>query len=302
MNHFQDLYRYRELIDAHLEEELPELDSKSRTLLEAMRYTLGAKGKRIRPFLLLLTCESAGGDVKEAVPYACAVEFIHAYSLIHDDLPAMDDDDLRRGEPTNHKVFGEGMAILAGDGLLSAAFEVFHKDYLIYLDRPEQLKRRIRAGAEIAKGCGCRGMVAGQASDLEAEGLVVSPDLLDYIHLGKTAALIRAAICAGAYLGGADEPDIRHFSDYGENLGLAFQIADDILDVTAETEVLGKTAGKDEKAHKATYPSVHGLEAARERLLELTTRAADAVERTSVNDGYKDQFTDLARALAHREH
>jgi geranylgeranyl diphosphate synthase type II len=173
-DNFYELYRYRERIDAHLEGLLPEIDSKSRTLLEAMRYTLGAKGKRIRPILLLLVCESVGGDVQAAIPYACAIEFIHAYSLIHDDLPAMDDDDLRRGEPTNHKVFGEGMAILAGDGLLSAAFELIHKEYLIYLDQPEALRRRIRAGAEIAKGCGCRGMVAGQAADLEAEGRTAS--------------------------------------------------------------------------------------------------------------------------------
>jgi geranylgeranyl diphosphate synthase type II len=297
---FQELTRYRDLIDSHLEGLLPESDSKARTLFEAMRYTLAAKGKRLRPILLLLTCESVGGDVRGAIPYACAIEFIHSYSLIHDDLPAMDNDDLRRGEPTNHKVFGEGMAILAGDGLLSAAFELMHKEYLIYLDRPELLRRHIRAGAEIAKGCGCRGMVAGQSADLEAEGLVVSPELLDYIHINKTAALIRAAICAGAYLGGAGEQDIRYLSDYGENLGLAFQVMDDILDVTGETETLGKTVGKDEDAHKATYPSVQGLAASRERLAELTARATNAVEKTSINEGYKDQLSDLARAMARR--
>jgi geranylgeranyl diphosphate synthase type II len=212
----------------------------------------------------------------------------------------MDDDDLRRGEPTNHKVFGEGMAILAGDGLLSAAFELMHKNYLLYLDKPDLLRRHIRAGAEIAKGCGCRGMVAGQAVDLESEGLEISPELLDYIHINKTAALIRAAICAGAYLGGAGEPDIRYFADYGESLGLAFQIADDILDVTGETEMLGKTVGKDEKSHKATYPSVHGLKASGERLSALTARAASAVDGMPVNGGYKDQLSDLARALARR--
>jgi geranylgeranyl diphosphate synthase type II len=297
---FQELSRLRELVDSHLEALLPEIDSQSRTLREAMRYTLAAKGKRLRPILLLLACESVGGDVREAIPYACAVEFIHSYSLIHDDLPAMDDDDLRRGEPTNHKVFGEGMAILAGDGLLSAAFDLIHKEYLIYLDRPELLRRHIRAGAEIAKGCGCRGMVAGQAADLEAEGLIVSPELLDYIHINKTAAMIRSAVCAGAYLGGAGEADVRGFSDYGENLGLAFQVCDDILDVTGETETLGKTVGKDAEAHKATYPSVQGLAASRERLFELTSRAASAIEKTSIDRGYKDQLSDLARALARR--
>ena len=298
----QELFRYRELIDSHLESLLPKIDNKSRTLFEAMRYTLSAKGKRLRPILLLMTCESVGGDANTAIPYACAIEFIHSYSLIHDDLPAMDDDDLRRGEPTNHKVFGEGMAILAGDGLLSAAFELIHKQYLGVLDQPELLRRHIRAGYEIAKGCGCRGMVAGQVADFESEGLVISHEMLDYIHINKTAALIRAAICAGAYLGGANDHEIRHFADYGENLGLAFQVEDDILDEVGDTETLGKAVGQDEKAHKATYPSICGLEASRDRLEELTSRAVIAINKTSINSGFKDQMSDLARALATRKY
>ena len=298
----QELYRYKELVDSHLLSLLPKIDNKSRTLYEAMKYTLGAKGKRLRPILLLMACESAGGDVNSAIPYACAVEFIHAYSLIHDDLPAMDDDDLRRGEPTNHKVFGEGIAILAGDGLLSAAFELIHRQYLAFLDQPEVLRRHIRAGYEIAKGCGCRGMVAGQVADFESEGIVISHEMLDYIHINKTAALIKAAVCAGAYLGGAGDQEIRYFADYGENLGLAFQVEDDILDASGDTETLGKTAGKDEPAQKATYPSVYGIKESKERLTELTQLAVTAIGKTSINDGYKDQMSDLARALVTRKY
>lgn len=295
-----ELNRYRELIDEKLTGFLPEIDRKSRTLYESILYTLEAGGKRIRPVLLLMVCESVGGDVQGAIPYACAIEFIHNYSLIHDDLPAMDDDDLRRGVPTNHRVFGDGMAILAGDGLLSAAFEVIHMQYLIHLDKPDILRRHIRAGNEIARGCGIRGMVAGQAADLESEDIVISPELLDYIHINKTAALIRAAICAGAYLGGAKDEDVMYLSDFGENLGLVFQIVDDILDVTGETATLGKNTGHDESAHKSTYPSVHGLAESRERLEELTEKAAFAIEKTSLDASKKEKLIAFARELSKR--
>ncbi|MDR3304581.1 MAG: polyprenyl synthetase family protein [Clostridiales Family XIII bacterium] len=292
--------RLKDLVESSLVGLLPEVDGKSKTLFEAMRYTLRTPGKRIRPVLLLLACELAGGDAREAAPYACAVEFVHNYSLIHDDLPAMDDDDLRRGEPTNHKVYGEAMAILAGDGLLSAAFELIHKDYLLYLDDAAGLKRRIRAGAEIARGCGCRGMIAGQVADIEAENRAVSAEMLDYIHINKTASLIRAAILAGAYLGGAKPDMIENLSVFGENLGLSFQIADDILDVTGAAETLGKTPGKDERAHKATYPSLHGTEASYRRLGELTERAVHAIQRGGGDEGRVDLFISLARELARR--
>ena len=175
-----------------------------RSLYESMKYSLTAGGKRLRPALLIGACEFAGGNIQEALPYACALEYIHTYSLIHDDLPCMDDDDYRRGIPTNHKVFGEDIATLAGDGLLTTAFESMVKDMFLYFDDEMKLKRRIRAIYEIAKGAGCSGMIAGQMADVENEGKTVSKEMLDYIHINKTAAMIVAAVRAGAYLGGAD--------------------------------------------------------------------------------------------------
>ena len=160
---------YKEIIDAHLLDFIPNIDNKSISLYESMKYSLTAGGKRLRPILLLAACEFAGGDINEPIPYACAVEYIHTYSLIHDDLPAMDNDDLRRGLPTNHKIYGDALAILAGDGLLTTAFEAINKDMMMYFDNPEKMRKRISASFEIAKGAGCKGMVAGQVSDIEAE-------------------------------------------------------------------------------------------------------------------------------------
>ena len=239
----QDYLRYKQLIESHLMDFLPDVDSKSCTICDAMRYSLEAGGKRVRPALLLGACEFAGGDIRQALPYACALEYVHTYSLIHDDLPAMDDDDLRRGKPTNHKVFGEAMAILAGDGLLTSAFEAMNKDLFLYFDEPVSLKRRIRAIYEIAKGAGCKGMIAGQAADIEGEGRQCSKEMLDYIHINKTGALIIAAVRAGAHLGGADDKMLSKLTDYAENLGLAFQIADDILDVVGVEAEMGKAKG-----------------------------------------------------------
>jgi geranylgeranyl diphosphate synthase type II len=285
------------LVNENLEGFLPDVDACSASLAETMRYSLGAGGKRVRPVLLLAACELAGGDTVEALPYACAVEYIHTYSLIHDDLPAMDDDDLRRGKPTSHKVYGEAAAILAGDALLSSAFEVMGTDMLLYFDKPELLKRRARAAYEITKASGCRGMVAGQVADIEAVGKDVSPELLDYIQANKTAAIIRAAVVAGGYVGGADADLIDGLSAYGESLGLAFQIADDILDVEGDADTLGKATGHDAELHKATYPSVHGLEASRRRLAELTR---GAIERIASYDRNTDFFAEVARELAVR--
>ena len=268
-------------------------------LMDAMGYTLFLPGKRIRPLLLLLACKAAGGDENDALPYACAIEFIHNYSLIHDDLPAMDDDDLRRGKPSNHKVFGEAMAILAGDGLLSRAFEVMYEDSVRFLNDAEALRRRILAGRHIAIGCGCMGMVAGQAADIEAEGKEASAKLLEYIHRNKTAALIRAAVEAGASLGGADANLKWHLSMYGINLGLAFQIADDILDFEGDTEVTGKTSGKDVKAGKAAYPAVHGIEASRKKLAEITDNTIMSTEAAKA-EGADPYYTDIMKELAGR--
>lgn len=269
---------YKDMINEYLLDYIPGVDTKSSVLYDAMKYSLTAGGKRLRSVLLLAACEFAGGDAKDALPYACAMEYIHTYSLIHDDLPAMDDDDLRRGIPTNHKVFGDGMAVLAGDGLLTTAFEVMNKDMFLCFDNLNELKKRLNASYTIAKNSGVRGMVAGQASDIDSEHKQCSNEMLEYIHINKTAALIVAAIRAGLYLGGADAEMMKNMTVYAENLGLAYQIADDILDVRGNTEEMGKTAGKDAASEKITYVALNGMEASEAKLQELTMNAVAAIE------------------------
>ncbi|MBQ0079594.1 MAG: polyprenyl synthetase family protein [Eubacterium sp.] len=276
---------------------VPDVDHKSITLYEAMKYSVMAGGKRLRPVLLLAACDFCGGKVEEAIPYACAIEYIHTYSLIHDDLPCMDDDDLRRGMPTNHKVYGEATATLAGDGLLNTSFEIMYSDMMYYFDNPDELKRRVRAAYEIAKGAGIRGMIAGQIADMEAENQQCSPEMLDFIHLNKTTALIVAAVRAGAMLGGADRDTLKKLTSYAENLGLAFQICDDILDVEGEAALLGKNTGMDLERGKATYPSMHGLEESKARLEELTNNAIEAISEYYDN---AEVFAKLAKDLAVR--
>lgn len=275
---FQDEYsRFKTFFEDHLLDFLPEIDQKSITLYDAMKYSLTAGGKRLRPVLLMAACEFCGSDMKQALPYACAIEYIHTYSLIHDDLPAMDNDSLRRGLPTNHKVFGESIAILAGDGLLSAAFEAVMKDLLLYLDDPQKTKCRVRAIYELSKGAGCRGMVAGQIADIESEGKQCSKEFLDYIHLNKTAALLIAAMRAGAYLGSADSKKLMDLTIFAECIGLAFQIADDLLDINGTLSETGKTVHKDENLSKCTFPSVYGVEQSKNRLKELTDKAIETM-------------------------
>ena len=272
--------RLKKLVDAHILDYLPDIDPKSKTLYEAMSYSLTAGGKRLRPILFLYAMEFGGMEnVTEGLPYACAIEYIQTYSLIHDDLPAMDNDDLRRGVPTNHKVFGEAMAILAGDGLLSAAYEVMGKDMLLYLDDSEKLKRRVRASYAISKGTGCRGMVAGQVADVENERKVCSAEMLDYIHDNKTSAFIRASVMAGGFLAGASSDRMDALRNYGSCLGLAFQIMDDIQDVIGDPEKMGKSVGKDARDEKNTYPSVYGLDTARARCRELIEKARASMSR-----------------------
>ncbi len=289
---------YKKIIDEHLLDFIPNIDNKSITLYESMKYSLIAGGKRLRPVLLLAACDFAGGDIYEALPYACAMEYIHTYSLIHDDLPAMDNDDLRRGLPTNHKVYGEAMAILAGDGLLTTAFEAIYKDMMLYFDEPEKMVKRIKAANEIAKGAGCRGMVAGQVSDIEGEGTDFSSEMLEYIHINKTGALIRSSIKAGLYLGNPTSYMLENLDHYAENLGLAYQIADDILDVVGDTAELGKSTGSDEKKKKNTYPSINGLDAAYKRLNELTDSAVEAIAPYYDNAEF---FKELVLQLKHRK-
>ena len=288
---------YKQMTEDHLMDFIPDVDHKSIVLYDAIKYSLSSSGKRIRPVLLLAACDLCGGKVEEALPYACAVEYIHTYSLIHDDLPCMDDDDLRRGQPTNHKIYGEAIATLAGDGLQSAAFEAMTRDMLLYFDDADALKRRIRAAYEISKGSGCRGIVAGQVADMEAENKSSSIEMLDYIHITKTAALIIAAVRAGAQLGQPDSELLSNLTLYAENLGLAFQICDDILDVEGLEAEMGKKAGMDTINRKATYPSLYGLEKSKQRLNDLTDMAIEALSPYYDN---AEVFTKLAKMLAVR--
>ena len=287
---------YKELVDQHLMDFIPNIDNKSISLYESMKYSLTAGGKRLRPVLLLAACEFARGNIKEAIPYACAIEYIHTYSLIHDDLPAMDNDDLRRGLPTNHKVYGDAIAILAGDGLLNCAFEAISKDMMLFYDSPEKIRKRVNAAYEIAKGAGVRGMVAGQVSDIEAENAIASKEMLEYIHLNKTGALIRAAIKAGLYLGNPVDSMISDLEKYSENLGIAYQIADDIMDVVGNPDEMGKAAGSDEKKHKNTYTSILDIDHARNRLDELTAKAVESIEKYYDNaEFFRNLVLDLAK-------
>lgn len=288
---------YKDMINEYLLDYIPGVDTKSSVLYDAMKYSLTAGGKRLRSVLLLAACEFAGGDAKDALPYACAIEYIHTYSLIHDDLPAMDNDDLRRGMPTNHKVFGDGMAVLAGDGLLTTAFEIMNKDMFLCFDNLNELKKRLNASYTIAKNSGVRGMVAGQASDIDSEHKQCSNEMLEYIHINKTAALIVAAIRAGLYLGSADADMMKNMTVYAENLGLAYQIADDILDVRGNTEEMGKTAGKDAASEKITYVALNGMEASEAKLQELTMNAVSAIEEYYDNAEF---FRDLVLKLENR--
>jgi geranylgeranyl diphosphate synthase type II len=260
-------------VDAALDRALPSEQTRPATIHKAMRYSLQAGGKRLRPILVLAACEAVGGRIKDALPSACAVEMVHTYSLIHDDLPAMDNDDFRRGKPTSHKVFGEGIAILAGDGLLTQAFEV------IAQSKPQPRYPTAKFVFELARAGGSLELIAGQVEDLEGENRAVSFNDLRYIHERKTAALIRCCVRLGAMAGNATPAQLKAVTAYGHGLGVAFQIIDDILDCTATTEQLGKTAGKDAKAHKATYPSLLGLEKSRAEAGRWTASTLKAIAR-----------------------
>jgi geranylgeranyl diphosphate synthase, type II len=259
-------------VERALECLLPREEEQPTSIHRALRYSVFAGGKRVRPVLCLETARIFCSDLGPALPVACALEFIHTYSLIHDDLPALDNDDLRRGHPTCHKQFGEATAILAGDALLTLAFETLAGAAL-------EPARRVTVIAEIATAAGTRGgMVGGQVADLEAEGRSVTPEMLEYIHRSKTAALIRAAVLSGAIAGGAGEADLARLRRFGEQIGWAFQVTDDILDVEESSAALGKTAGKDQAQQKATYPALFGLERSHEFARELATRAMAELE------------------------
>jgi geranylgeranyl diphosphate synthase type II len=265
----------REEVDAALDAALPPESAWPVTIHQAVRYSLFAGGKRIRPALVIASGEAVGGARAELMPLACAVEMIHTYSLIHDDLPAMDDDDLRRGKPTSHKVFGEAVAILAGDALLTRAFHLMAE--LPGGGDETRLRRRVRATAILGEACGTTGLIGGQVMDLESEGRAIDGAALERLHRAKTGALLSACVRGGAILGGADEEALARLTRYASAIGLAFQVVDDMLDATEDAEHLGKTAGKDEAAKKATYVSVHGLEKARGLAASLREEALDAV-------------------------
>ena len=254
-------------VDAALERLLPAESAPPSSIHTAMRYSVFAGGKRIRPILCIETARIFNDDVSAAHYPACAIEFIHTYSLIHDDLPALDNDDLRRGKPTCHKKFGEAIAILAGDALLTLAFESIGAT-------PVPAERRVAILTEVATSAGTvNGMVGGQVADIEAEGKRVEPQMLEYIHRSKTAALIRASITAGALCAGASDNDVARLRRFGETIGWAFQVTDDILDVEESSAALGKTAGKDIAQEKATYPAVYGLERSHAIANDLATKA-----------------------------
>lgn len=255
------------MVDRALDRFLPRESMKPATIHKAMRYSLFAGGKRLRPVLTLATAEACGGEIERALPAACAVECIHTYSLIHDDLPCMDDDDLRRGRPTSHKVFGEGLAVLAGDALLTVAFEILAQA------KPTPRYSMAAIVRELAVASGSRWLIGGQVADLEGEGKKLSGTELRYIHRCKTAALLTASIRLGAMSANATPARLASLTDFGQALGLAFQVIDDILDVTQTTEKLGKTAGKDVAATKATFPAIYGLERSRAEARRLTAAA-----------------------------
>ena len=254
------------LVEKQLVKELNERDPLNKTLCESMKYSLMAGGKRLRPIMLMAAADAVGAKGTDYLTTGCAMEMIHTYSLIHDDLPAMDDDDYRRGKLTNHKVYGAGMATLAGDALLTLAFEVMLRQQGVSAETLVQVVR------EISQAAGPDGMGGGQALDLESEGKQISMETMKKIHLGKTGALFRAAVRSGAILGGASEEELQALTVYADNFGLAFQITDDILDVIGDEEIIGKPVGSDEKNHKSTYVTLTSLEEAQ----KLAQEAVDA--------------------------
>jgi geranylgeranyl diphosphate synthase type II len=265
-----------ELVDSRLMMAMPSETELPFSLHKSMRYSTFAGGKRLRPILLLAACEAVGGEINTALPAACAMEMIHTYSLIHDDLPAMDNDDFRRGNPTNHKMFGDAIAILAGDALLTQAFILLSSPFFASNVPHDRILAVIH---EIASAAGSRGMVGGQVVDMESEGRKdLDLPTVQYIHTHKTGALIKASVKIGALLGGADERQLSSITRFGEVIGLAFQIADDILDIEGSTEELGKDAGSDQARGKATYPSVIGIEESRRRASELLDMAIESLD------------------------
>ena len=293
---FKSSLKYRvDYIEKLLKEYMPEEKGYQKTIFEAMNYSLKAGGKRLRPILTLEACRIVGGNEEDAIPFAIAIEMIHTYSLIHDDLPALDDDDLRRGRPTNHKVYGDAMAILAGDGLLNYAFEIMLSSSI----GKENPAKYLNAINEIAKSSGVYGMIGGQVVDIESEDKKIEMEKLDFIHLNKTAAIIVGCMRAGAIIGDATEEQLENITKYATNIGLSFQIADDILDITGDESKLGKKVGSDIDNNKSTYPSLIGLEKSKEIANDLIN---EAKTRISNIKGDTEFLNDLAEYIVARDY
>jgi geranylgeranyl diphosphate synthase type II len=274
----------RSLVDNALEDCIPEPAGLAGEVIESMRYSLFAGGKRLRPILCIAGAEAVGGSAHDVLDIACAMELIHSYSLIHDDLPAMDDDDFRRGKPTNHKVFGEAVAVLAGDGLLTLAFNLMAR---FGLEKGVEKDALLRVIDLIASAAGCKGMVGGQLVDIRCEGKDPDPAVVEYIHRHKTGALIAASVTSGTILAGGTQEEIRSVNRYGQEIGLAFQIADDILNVEGDEDILGKGTGRDRERGKMTYPLVHGVSEAKQIQKQLIGQAI----------GFLDAFDHRAEPL-----
>jgi geranylgeranyl diphosphate synthase, type II len=290
----QFLRENKQLVDKQLPLYVEHLNAPE-IIKQAMKYSLEAGGKRIRPLLLLATLKAFGKEVELGLPVACAIEMIHTYSLIHDDLPSMDNDDLRRGKPTNHKVFGEAMAILAGDGLLTYSFQVIAE--MNHQDVTSEMK--IKLISELAKAAGPEGMVAGQVADMQGEGKQLSLDELEYIHQNKTGRMLQYSIIAGAILAGASEQQIGQLSKFAYHLGLAFQIRDDILDIEGSEEKIGKPVGSDIENKKVTYPSLLTLDGAKEKLAYHIEEAKRYLQEAQIADKVLHYICDL---IATRDH
>lgn len=287
------LARRAEEVNGWLDRLVPDEETPPAQLHKAMRYSLLAGGKRLRPVLTVTTGEAFGAATEDLMPAACAIEMIHTYSLIHDDLPAMDNDDLRRGRPTCHKAFGEAVAILAGDALLTQAFHVLASN------QPRlDATRQVRVISEIARAAATvDALIGGQVADIENEGKEVDSATLEYIHRSKTGAMIRVSVVAGGIIAGASNDQLEKIGQFGEKIGLAFQIADDILDVTSTREQLGKTPGKDQAALKATYPAVHGLAASEKKAVELVDEAVGILSGLEIQS---EVLADIARFIIAR--
>nr|WP_243633215.1 farnesyl diphosphate synthase [Paenibacillus xerothermodurans] len=286
-----------EQVDAELLESLPGIWNVPETLRESMMYSLLAGGKRLRPILVLATVEALQGSTEAALPVACGVEMIHTYSLIHDDLPAMDNDDYRRGKLTNHKIYGDAMAILAGDALLTHAFYSIVQSYRSYGVPADKIVDIVE---DLAKLAGAPGMVGGQAADMQGEQGITKLEELEYIHLHKTSDLIVFSLKAGGHLAGATAKQLQALEKFGTNIGLAFQIQDDILDLIGEEDKIGKPVKSDEKQQKVTYPYFVGIEASRDKVNELTEQGKQAIAAAHFPN--PDRLLELADYLTQRDH